>query len=311
MSARPSSTPWGFFCHSCRVPLELVDPNESVCPRCRASSRCTDGIWRMLREGREEALRGFVEQYEAVRSAEGRRVQDPAHLRALPFRDLSGRRPQEWAIRSRSYRALVRRVVTPLERRSGRPLRVLDLGSGLGWLAYRLASRGHDVAAVDLLTGASDGLGAHHHYDVPFVSVQAEFDHLPFADASADLAVCNASLHYAADYATTLREGLRVLAPGGRLVIMDTPIYRDAASGLAMVRRRDEAFERELGVRSRAPRSEGFLTYERLDRLAGELHVRWRLIEPWYGVRWWMEPLLARVRRSGEPARFKLAVADR
>jgi hypothetical protein len=42
---------------------------------------------------------------------------------------------------------------------------------------------------------------------------------------------------------------LRVLAPRGRVVIMDSPMYRDHSSGLAMVREREEAFERPYGFR--------------------------------------------------------------
>jgi SAM-dependent methyltransferase len=310
MSAGPSiacACAWDLVCPSCRGVLTAVDPEERVCLRCDVGYRRIGGIWRMLAPGRLEATRGFVERYEAVRMAEGRRLQDSADLRALPFRDRSRERSREWAIRARSYEALIRRVVAPLERPLP-VLRVVDLGSGLGWLAYRLATRGHAVAAVDLVTNDFDGLGVHRRYDRAFLPIQAEFDRLPFADASVDLAIYNASLHYAADYAATLREGLRVLAPGAPIVVLDTPIYRDASSGVAMVRRRDEAFEATLGPHGRAPRSEGFLTYDRLDRLAEELGLRWRFVQPWYGARWAIEPALARFRRTGEPARFKIVV---
>jgi SAM-dependent methyltransferase len=263
----------------------------------------------MLAAGRHAALRAFIDRYEIVRRAEGRRIEGPQQLLALPFRDLTRRHGGEWAIRSRSFGSLVRVVVAPLGARA--PLDVIDLGSGVGWLAYRLARRGHRVAAVDLLTGDDDGLGAHRHFDRPLLAIQAEFDRLPFADASVDLAVYNASLHYAADYATTLREGLRVLRPGGRLVVMDTPIYRDAARGASMVRERAAAFEARFGFREDATATEGFLTYDRLGALARELDLRWQIVQPWYGLRWWLEPLRARLRGAGAPARFKLIVGTR
>ena len=298
-------------CPSCRVTLTVMDADERVCLACKGTYRREAGIWRMLGQGRLEAFRTFIDQYESVREAEGRSVQDADHLRALPFRDPSRKRKAEWAIRARSYEALVRHVMQPLETRSGRPLRVLDLGSGLGWLAYRLALRGHDVAAVDLLTNDFDGLGVYRHYDRGFQPVQAEFDRLPYGDASVDLAVYGASLHYAGDYASTLRETLRALAPDGRIVILDTPIYRSSATGIRRVRERDAAFEAQFGFREDGLRSEGFLTYDRLDRLASELALEWQLVEPWYGVRWWLKPLVARLRGSGEPARFKVIVGRR
>ena len=216
MNVELPTTQWDLACSSCRATLTVTDADERVCSACKATYRRKDGIWRMLAEGRSEAFRTFIEQYESVRQAEGRRVQDPEHLRALPFRDLSRKRVSEWAIRARSFEALVRSVVEPLESRAEGPLRVLDLGCGLGWLAYRLALRGHDVAAVNLLVNDFDGLGVCRHYGRALLAVQAEFDRLPFGDASVDLVVYGASLHYAQDYASTLREALRVLAPDGR-----------------------------------------------------------------------------------------------
>ncbi len=311
MNVELPTTQWDLACSSCRATLTVTDADERVCSACKATYRRKDGIWRMLAEGRSEAFRTFIEQYESVRQAEGRRVQDPEHLRALPFRDLSRKRVSEWAIRARSFEALVRSVVEPLESRAEGPLRVLDLGCGLGWLAYRLALRGHDVAAVDLLVNDFDGLGVCRHYGRALLAVQAEFDRLPFGDASVDLVVYGASLHYAQDYASTLREALRVLAPDGRIVIMDTPIYRDAASGATMIRGREAAFEAQFGFRGNGLQSQGFLTYDRLDHLASELALRWLLVEPWYGLRWWLKPVFARLRRAGEPARFKVIVGRR
>jgi ubiquinone/menaquinone biosynthesis C-methylase UbiE/uncharacterized protein YbaR (Trm112 family) len=300
---------WSFACPACHAALQTVDADELRCPACSATYPKRDGIWRMLAEERREVLREFVEQYETVRKGEARIVQGPRHLRALPFRDLSRTRRYEWFVRSKSFRTLIERVVSPLERERGAPLRILDGGSGLGWLAYRLAMRGHEVAAIDLTTNDFDGLGVHRQYDRYFLPVQAEFDRLPFRDGSVDLVIYNASFHYSADYSTTLREGLRVLDREGRVVIMDSPLYRDPSSGTAMLHQRDEAFERQYGFRGAY--TEGFLTYERLAALQDELSLTWELFEPWYGVRWWLKPRMARVRALREPARFKLVVGRR
>jgi SAM-dependent methyltransferase len=304
-----------FACPSCRAPLTPVGTDEQRCPGCGVAYRRADGIWRLLGEGRHEAFRGFVERYETVRADEGRRTEDPEHLRALPFQDRARRRSYEWHIRSRSFQALIRNVIQPLERaraEARRPaLRIVDLGSGLGWLAYRLALRGHDVAAVDLVTNDFDGLGVHRHYDSVFVSLQAEFDHLPFRDGSADLLVYGASFHYATDYAATLREGLRVLGAGGLVAILDSPFYRDPSSGTAMLRERESALLRKYGSRGDPLETEGFLTSERLSALEGPLDLRWELSQPWYGLRWWLRPWIARLRGRREPAQFKLIVGRR
>jgi len=298
-------------CPSCRVALIHVSADRRRCPRCKVAYRRDEGIWRLLMEGRMDALRPFVERYETVRSAEGRCVRHPDHLRALPFRDRSRKRPYEWHIRARSFEALIRRVVRPLERMRSGPLRILDMGSGLGWLAHRLALRGHQIAAVDLVTNDFDGLGAHRHYGGAFVSLQAEFDHLPVTDRSVDLVVYNASFHYAADYLTTLQEGLRVLDAAGLVVIMDSPLYRDGSSGKAMVRERESALEKQRPSRGKAVAAESFLTYERLGVLEEQLGLRWELFQPWYGVRWWSRPWIARLRGGREPAQFQLVLGRR
>ncbi|HZU81432.1 MAG TPA: class I SAM-dependent methyltransferase, partial [Polyangiaceae bacterium] len=277
-------TAWSsaFACPTCRAALAPAAPSPSSeaqrrCAACDVTYASTDGIWRMMPPARLEAYRKFVEQYETVRSAEGRRARSADQLRALPFRDLSRKRRYEWSIRARSFRTLIDEVVEPLEATSRGTLRILDIGSGLGWLSHRLSLRGHELAAVDLVTNDFDGLGVHRHYGDRFVAVQAEFDHLPFASGSADLAVYNASFHYAPDYVSALREALRVLDAGGRVVVMDTPIYRDASSGRAMVREREDAFEKRYGFRGDAVACEGFLTYARLEDLADRLDLRWRL----------------------------------
>jgi ubiquinone/menaquinone biosynthesis C-methylase UbiE len=95
-----------------------------------------------------------------------------------------------------------------------------------------------------------------------------------------DLAVFNASLHYSRDCGVTLREALRVLSPDGVLVVMDSPVYRQEASGEQMVHERERAFQRTYGFRSDSLRSEHFLTAARLQELARDLTLRWRMYAP-------------------------------
>ena len=289
--------------------METVVDDQLRCRADGATYRRQEGVWRLLAPAREATLGRFMEEYETVRRGEGRGSADPAYYRALPFRDLSGRFGAAWNIRAASFRALTNRVLPAWEASLGRAGVALDLGAGPSWLAYRLAQRGHTVAAIDLQTNSEDGLGAYVHYDAEFVPVQAEFDRLPFAADFADLLVFNAALHYSTDYLVTLREALRVLRPGGVLVVLDSPLYRHAASGQAMVREREAVFSRRFGFPSNALASENFLTPARLDDLAGALGVRWTVTYPRHGLRFsirrWKTLLLGR----REAARFPLIVA--
>ncbi len=156
----------------------------------------------------------FVEDYLRIRRAEGRGSDDPAYYLALPYRDLSGRLAEQWKMRGRTYRYFERRILPSMER--GRPLDLLDLGAGCGWMSYRLALRGHRPVAVDILTDGRDGLGAARHYleHAAFSRFNAEFDQLPFRDASFDAAMFNASLHYSSDYFKNVARGPALPAAG-------------------------------------------------------------------------------------------------
>lgn len=295
-----------------------------VCPRCReqltpeaGGYRCPsddlffslqDGIWRFLLPERKEFFAPFIEQYETVRRDEGWGLDRAAYYRALPFTDLSGRHSDIWQIRAKSYDSLLSNVVEPLMAERGRPLQMLDLGAGNGWLSYQLARQGHRLTAVDLLTNTVDGLGAHIHYDATFVPVQAEFDRLPIDHGLADVVIYNGALHYSTDYMETLLEGLRVLQPDGRLVVMDSPIYRDLSSGKAMVRERQEHFASRYNFPESPLPSENFLTFDRLEELSALLGLQWEYLKPDYGWRWASRTWLARLRRQREPATFLVIV---
>jgi ubiquinone/menaquinone biosynthesis C-methylase UbiE len=256
-------------------------------------------------------LSRFAREYRTVRRAEGWGSPDAAYYRALPYQDLTHRYERIWRIRLRSFETFVDRVLRPLEDQLARALKVVDLGAGNGWLAYRLAQRGHVVTAIDLTLDPLDGLGAVRHYDARFLPVQAEFDHLPLPDAFADLAVFNASLHYSPDYVESIREALRVTRPEAPLAVLDTPFYRHAASGQHMVHDRQQRFLSAYGFASDTLQAEHFLTRKRLHEVSGALQVRWRIIEPKKTVRGRIGDRVMGLRLRRETAQFPVVVGTR
>ncbi len=296
------------MCPGCAAPLQEAGPEENVCPGCQTSYPHLEGIWRCLPPDRNRHFDGFIREYTEVRRAEGRGSSDGAFYRSLPLQDTSGRHCEDWRIRSISYQKLIERILTQDGSEEERVPRVLDLGAGNGWLSYRLATRGYQATAVDLLTNKADGLGARLHYPEAFTSVQAEFDHLPFESNQFELAIFNASFHYATDYETTLSEALRVLEPEGRVAIMDSPVYRSSSSGEEMVRERETTFRSAYGFASNSLPSENYLTYDRLQDLGQRLSLGWEFIKPFYGLRWALRPWWATLRRRREPASFLLIV---
>ncbi|HLO29869.1 MAG TPA: class I SAM-dependent methyltransferase [Anaerolineales bacterium] len=297
-----------FICPRCRTTLERNAPDQVTCPQDGLEFRKVDGIWRFLLPESEAHYTRFIADYEAVRRSEGRGSTSENYYRALPFKDLSGHFTADWHIRSRSFSVLVKKVLTRLQNPLERALRILDLGAGNGWLSNRLSAQGDRVTAVDLLVNEQDGLGAWKYYKNGFTPVQAEFNHLPVMDRFADAVIFNASFHYSENYAETLKEGLRVLSREGLIVIMDSPIYRRSASGEKMVAERQTQFKENYGFASDNLQSENYLTYTRLKELGRELNLTWKIITPFYGVRWLVRPLIAKLLRRREPAKFHLIV---
>ncbi len=303
--------PFRFACPSCKAGLIQINPDEMRCPTDGGLYNLSEGIWRFLTPQKNLEYWQFIRDYETIRMAEGRGSSDPNYYRQLPFQDLSGRFASDWKIRAQSYKALVRSVILPHEKRARRPLKVLDLGAGNCWLSYRMAQRGHLAAAVDLMTNARDGLGAYVNYDAGFVTLQADFHHLPFTEDQADLVVFNASFHYSTNYSVCLCEALRVLRSDGQVVILDSPIYRDAHSGEQMVLEREAGFRRSYGFASNSIRSENYLTYARLAELGSQTSLRWKLVSAFYGLGWTLRPLKALLTGRREPAQFRIAVGSR
>jgi ubiquinone/menaquinone biosynthesis C-methylase UbiE len=251
-----------------------------------------------------ESRRRFLEDYRRIRHAEGRGSDDPAYYRALPYCDLTGRNSAMWRMRARTWRYFEKIVLPPVERSARRPLDILDLGAGNGWMSYRLAIRTHRPVAIDIFSDPRDGLKAARNYDASFPVVEAEFDRLPFPPATFDLAIYNSSIHYSTDYAATLSEARRCLRPSGIVVILDSPIYRRREHGELMAAERHADFMRRYGFRSDAVPSIEFLDQPGLRALARQLGLRWTTYRPWYGWRWHARPLKAWIARRRPPSRF-------
>jgi SAM-dependent methyltransferase len=293
-------------CPNCRSRGLELGAAEAHCADCNSTFQKAHSIWYLLPPEREQQYTDFLGSYTLIRNAEGRNTGDPAICRDLPACPEVHPLSWQWRIRSRSFRSLEKLLKNKMP--SG--ARILDLGAGVGWLSHRLFQSGFLPCAIDLSADESDGLGAARHYEDDWPRVVAEFDRIPLADGVADAVIFNASLHYSTDYATTLHEAMRVVRRGGLIVILDSPVYRDAASGQQMVEDQHSDFEQRFGTRSDALQRRGFLTWKCLATLSAGTGLIWSVWRPWYGWRWALRPLLARLRGTREPATFALIWAS-
>ena len=101
--------------------------------------------------------------------------------------------------------------------------RVVDVGTGTGFVAAGLAGRAATVVGVDnspaMLGVAADNLAALGTTNVTLA--RGEVDQLPLPDDSVDVAVANMVLHHAPAPAAMLAEMARVVRPGGTIAITD------------------------------------------------------------------------------------------
>lgn len=105
--------------------------------------------------------------------------------------------------------------------------RVLDIGSGPGFLACEIAEA---VGPTGSVTGIdlSPDMNALAQRRIPATGAApvsftiADATALPFADGSFDATVSTQVYEYVADMPAALAEARRVLVPGGRLLVLDT-----------------------------------------------------------------------------------------
>lgn len=103
------------------------------------------------------------------------------------------------------------------------PCHALDLGSGGGHVAYRIAAHAGAVTACDLseeMLAAVAQVAADRGL-ANVATRQAPAERLPFPDATFDFLGCRFSAHHWLGLEAGLREARRVLAPGSSAVFID------------------------------------------------------------------------------------------
>jgi ArsR family transcriptional regulator len=102
-------------------------------------------------------------------------------------------------------------------------LNVADLGCGEGYLTIEASRWAAKVIAVDrsatVLQRARDLATRRRVSNVTWK--KGELEKLPIDDASVDVALLSQALHHASDPVRAVAEAVRILVPGGRLLLLD------------------------------------------------------------------------------------------
>lgn len=135
----------------------------------------------------------------------------------------------QWLLFGPSHRAIIRRIAGNA---GSKPLRILDIGCGTGVFAGRIreALPNARVWGLDLVAGMLEqGMPRWRHHAGAVQPVQGDSENLPFRSDSFDVVTCANSFHHYPHQDRAVAEMHRVLAPGGRLILVDG--YRDAPWG--------------------------------------------------------------------------------
>jgi demethylmenaquinone methyltransferase/2-methoxy-6-polyprenyl-1,4-benzoquinol methylase len=112
-------------------------------------------------------------------------------------------------------------------------MRILDVATGTGMVAFGLAGRGAEVVGLDqsdaMLAGARLRLERTPELADRLSFQLGEAEALPFADAEFDALSFTYLLRYVDDPAATMRELARVVKPGGRIGMVEFGVPGDPA----------------------------------------------------------------------------------
>lgn len=179
--------------------------------------------------------------YGRVRAIEGR-LYDDAVVRQLPFLPKGHKYAGEWRMRVDSATRLQEYIAA-----KAKPLTILDLGCGNGWMTNRMA----ELAGVEGL-----GMDANLLELEQAARVFAQNGRLAFAygdvfdaripSGAFDLIVLASSLQYFAQPSSLLARLGELLRAQGEIHILDTPLYE--AATVAGARQRTQAYYQSLGA---------------------------------------------------------------
>jgi ubiquinone/menaquinone biosynthesis C-methylase UbiE len=211
--------------HQLRTSREALTTFELV------ASEAVRMIWSRDVIGKSPLLRTV----DRIREAESRRRRSKVRIDLRRFwRDyLLGREGlvgMDLLTSTSTYRDMMRRQIDGLALDASS--RVLDLGSGTGALERELEHvdpRPDQVVSLDIVLDALKRSSGRFKTPVSSTFVQADLDGvaaLPFVDSSLDAVLASLLISYLSEPSSVVREIMRVLRPGGR-VVMST-LRRDA-----------------------------------------------------------------------------------
>lgn len=193
--------------------------------------RYREGAWAFFRLDEEGAggafaasLAAWLDQKDPVQLADRERLAAVRAARAEAAQSYFANVARDWdRLRSLHVSDDVVEAAVEAAVGEGSPGAMLDLGTGTGRMLERLAPKFGRAVGVD----ASHAMLAVARANLEKAGLsrvelrQGDIHALPFARGSFDLVVIHQVLHFLEDPGRALREAAAMLAPGGRLIVVD------------------------------------------------------------------------------------------
>ncbi len=220
-------------CPRDRCAVWRIAADNLTCTQCGTTYACENGVLVMaaadedpeisrereaaLRTEHDPALGGINDAFDDLARAEGP-LKDA--VLALPYGD--GSRYYEEQGYFRNVRASVRAFEFILQHLQPRPgERLLDLGADFTWSTSHFARRGLDCTAVDINHHLAVAQLFERQYGVSYDLVRSDMATLPFNDGTFHVIVGIDALHHSNHLDALARNIARMLAPGGRLALVE------------------------------------------------------------------------------------------
>jgi ubiquinone/menaquinone biosynthesis C-methylase UbiE len=199
----------------------------------------TNGFFLKAQADRHKSLDGFEKLYLSSRKIENRIYADD-QVRKLPLVSPSHEHASEWEIRRRSSERLIRYLEN-----KNKPLQILEVGCGNGWLSHRISSiHQSQVTGIDVnrfeLNQAKRVFSENPNLsfsegDIKSLSGVREFDIIVFA----------ASIQYFYSLDEVMEDAFSILKKQGEIHIMDSFFYN--AHEIEKARYRSHVYYKSIG----------------------------------------------------------------
>jgi ArsR family transcriptional regulator len=169
-------------------------------------------LWALL-----ESQFGAAERDRVARGDEAR-LQEVLRLRKENFETHGAGEPRDQLVPGKSWAAWARALGHLLP-----PVRVADLGCGEGYLTIEAARWAKHVVGLDRSEAVLRQARAlaHRRRVTNITWKRGEIEKVPLASASVDVALLSQALHHAANPARAVAEATRIVAPGGRVLVLE------------------------------------------------------------------------------------------